>query len=304
MVQPSTESLTALLLTGCLACSLFASPVIGVAIANGPFLIDRSQVTGNASLFEGSEVVTEEASSKLRLNGGARLEIGAGSQIRVFASRAVLERGAGQVEGPPAYSLQALTLRIAAAAPKAIARVRLDGSDAILVSAFNGPVRVSTAAGLLVATVAPGRDLRFQPGAAEADSFEVTGCLLQKSGRFIVVDSTSNQMFEVRGATDLADKLGNRITVKGTEVPGAQPLEGAAHFIAIQSVTDVAPGGCLATAAGVGADPPPGATAVPKTVAASKGANKAVILGVVIAAAAGGGIAVALSQSKKSASPQ
>ena len=304
MGQPSTQSLIALVLTGCLAGSLFASPVIGVAIANGPFQIDRSEVTGNASLFEGSEVITEEASSKLRLNGGARLEIGAESQIRVFANRAVLERGAGQVEGPPAYSLEALTLRISAGAPKAIARVRLDGGDAVLVSALNGPVRVSTATGLLVATLAPGKSLRFQPDSATEDSFEVTGCLLRKSGRLIVVDSTSNQIFEVRGGPDLATGLGNRVTVKGTEVAGAQPMEGAAHLIAVQSVTDVAPGGCLATAAGVGADPPPGATTVPKAAPASKGVNRAVIVGVVVAAAAGGGIAVAVSQSHKSASPQ
>ena len=301
MVPPTAQALIALLVTGCLTGNLFASPAIGVAIANGPFQIDRSEVTGNASLFEGSEVVTEEASSKLRLNGGARLELGAGSQLRVFANRAVLERGAGQVQGPAAYSLQALTLRVTAG-PKAITRVRLDGSNAILVSAFNGPVRVSNAAGVLVATVAPGRNLRFQPDAAEPDSFEVSGCLLRKDGRLIVVDGISNQIFEVRGAADLTGKLGNRVTVKGREVPGAQPMEGAVHFIAVDSVADVAPGGCLATAASMGAEPPPGTVAVSKI--ASKGTNKAVIIGVVVAAAAGGGIAVALSQSSKSASPQ
>ena len=304
MVRSSTQLLIALGLTGCLAGSLLANSVIGVAIANGPFQIDRSEVTGNASLFEGSEVVTEEASSKLRLNSGARLEIAAESQIRVFANRAVLERGAGQIEGPSAYSLEALTLRIAAGAPKAIARVSLDGTSAV-VSAFNGPVRVSNAAGRLVATLGPGKNLRFQPDSSAAeDSFEVTGCVLQKKGHLIIVDSASNQIFEVRGGADLAAGLGNRVTVKGADVAGESPMEGAAHLIAVQSVTEVAPGGCLANAASVGADPPPGATAVAKAAPAAKGTNKALILGVAVAAAAGGGIAIALSQSSKSASPQ
>lgn len=291
------------LFAGWVSASAIAAPAIGVAFAGGPFRIDRALVTGNASLFEGSEIVTEEASSKLRLNGGARLEIGSESEMRVFADRAVLAKGAGQVEASPAYRLEALSLQVSGAKPKAIARVRVDGNT-IVVAAFNGPVRVSTSAGRLVAMLSPGRNLRFQPGGSAEDSFVISGCVLRKAGRYIIVDATSSQIFELRGGADLARALGNRVTVKGTEVAGAQPMDGAAHLIDVQSVTDVAPGGCLATAAGVGADPPPGATAVPRSVPAAKGSNKAVIIGVVVAAAGGGGAALALSQSNKSASPQ
>lgn len=266
IIQP----LISLIVTGCLTHGLAAGPAIGIAMASGPFHVDRSEVRGNASLFDGSEVTTSEASSKLRIDGGARLEVSTDSQAKVFAHHAVLEKGAAQVEGPPAYSLDARTLRINAAAPKAIARVRLDGANAVLVSAVNGPVRVSSASGVLLANLAAGQSQRFQ--------FEGTGCVLKKNGRLIVVDQATNQVYELTG-TDLASELGNRVTIKG------------------QAVTEVAPGGCLATAASVGADPLPGATPVHE----AHGPNKAVITGVVlIGGGAAVGIAVALSGKSKS----
>jgi hypothetical protein len=285
------------ILIGSLTHGLAAGPAIGVAMATGTFRIDGSEVNGNASLFDGSEVTTADASSKLRLKAGARLEIGTNSQVKIFAARAVLEKGAGQVEARPEYPLEARTLRVNAAGAKAIARVRLDGADAIQVSAVNGPVRVSTASGILLANVAAGRNLRFVPQAGAADSFEVTGCLLRKNARLIIVDQTTGQVFELQGQ-DVSAQLGNRVFVRGTGVAGAEP-----PAIRVQSVTQVAPGGCLATASSVGADPPPGAVATgqpgPKT-EPSKGVNKAVIAGVIIGGGAAVGIGIALAGKDKS----
>jgi hypothetical protein len=296
--RAAAQAWISLILTGCLFQGLAAGPSIGIAMAEGPFQIDRAEVKGNASLFDGSEVTTGDASSRLRIHGGARLEIGANSQARVFASHAELERGAGQLEAPSAYALEARKLRILTEGPKAMARVQLDGPRAVLVSAVNGRVRVLTASGLLVANLAAGRNFRFESQAGATEAFEITGCLLKKNGRFIVVDQTTSQVFDVRG-TDLTAELGNRVTVKGTAAPGAQPVDGATQVIIVQSATEVAPGGCLATAASVGADPPPGTRAL-QTEPHAKGANKAVIAGVVVAVAAGAGIAVALSNKGKS----
>jgi hypothetical protein len=299
LYKPTARALLSLTLTGCLFQGVAAGPSIGIAMAEGPFRIDRTDVKGNASLFDGSDIETGVASSKLRIHGGTRLEIGSDSQARVFATHAVLERGGGQLESGSAYSLEARTLRIGTGGPKTIARVRLDGRGAVLVSAVNGPVRVSTAAGVLIANLAPGRNLRFDPQAAVENVFEITGCLLKKTGRFVVVDQTTNQVFEVRG-TDLTAELGNRVTVKGTGAAAdINPVAGAVRVIMVQAVTQVAPGGCLGAAASVGADPPPGTRAT-TTEPPAKGVNKAVIAGVVVAAAAGAGIAVAASNKSKS----
>jgi hypothetical protein len=226
-----------------------------------------------------------------------RLEVGTHSQLKIFAARAVLEKGAGQVEARPEYSLEARSLRINAAGAKAIARVQLDGGDAIQVSAVNGPVRVSTSSGILLANLAAGRNLRFVPQAGAADAFEVTGCLLRKSGRFIIVDQTTGQVFELQGQ-DVAPQLGNRVLVRGVGVAGAEP-----PAIRVQSMAQVAPGGCLATASSVGADPPPGAVATgqptPKA-EPSKGVNKAVIAGVIIGGGAAAGIGIAMAGKNKS----
>lgn len=296
----NVQAFVSLLLTGCLMQAFGAGPSIGIAMASGKFQIDRSEVQGNASVFDGSELTTLEASSKLRMNNGARVELGTDSHAKIFTNYAVLDRGAGQVEGAPSYALEVLKLRVTSAVPRAIARVRLDGPDTVVVSAVNGPVRVLSPAGVLVASVGAGRSFRFQPqGGSEA--FELTGCLLKKSGRFIIVDQTTNQVFEIRG-TEAADQLGNRVLLKGTAATGATPIEGARQVISASSVTPVAPGGCLATAAAVGADPLPGSTAVPAATqtTAAHGPNKAVIAGVIVAAGAAAGIGVALSGGNKS----
>lgn len=300
MKPPTVQSLVALVLVGLLPAGQAAEVPIGIAVAGGQFRVDRAEVSGNASLFDGSVVRTAAASSKVRLNGGARLEVGSQSQLKVFATHALLEQGAGQIQSATPYRLEARALRVVPEA-RSIARVRLDGSDGVLVSALNGAVRVSNSSGLILARLAPGRSLHFQQS-APPDSFEITGCLLKKKGRPILVDQTSDQVFEVRGADD-STEFGNRVTVKGKSVALIEPVEGASLVISAQSITRVAPGGCLAVASAIGADPL-GPTAITpgtsRTAPAGGGANKAVIAGVVIAAGAAVGLAVALGGGDKS----
>ena len=304
MRRLTVQGLIALLVVTSLTTGLAANAAIGIAIASGPFRVNQSAVKGNANLFEGSEVATERASSKLRMNGGARLEIGVDSRARVYGDHVVLENGAGQLETGTPYRIEARTLRISTAGAKSIARVQLSGADAVLVSALNGPIRVTNSVGQLLAKLEPGNNLRFVPQAAAPDSYEVTGCLLRKGGKAIIVDETTNQFFEVRGA-DRSTEFGNRVTVKGRGVTGVTPLAGASAMIDAQSIALVAPGGCLATAAALGADapaPPPGTGTqqVPQTAPKAGGANKAVIAGVVIGGGAAAGLGLALAGGNKS----
>ena len=304
MRRLTVQGLIALLVIGSLTGGLAANASIGIAMASGPFRVNQSAVKGNASLFEGSEVVTERASSKLRMNRGARLEIATDSRARVFGDHVVLENGAGQLETGTEYRIEARTLRISTAGAKSIARVQLSGADAVPVSAVNGPIRVTNSAGQLLAKLEPGGNLRFLPQASASDAYEVTGCLLKKGGRAIVVDQTTNQFFEVRGA-DRSTEFGNRVTVKGRGVTGATPLAGASAVIDAQSITPVAPGGCLATASALAADPPTpppgtGTQQTPQTATTSGGANKAVIAGVLIGGGAAAGVGLALAGGNKS----
>ena len=303
MRRLTVQGLIALLVVTSLTSGFAANASIGIAIASGPFRVNQSAVKGNASLFEGSEVATDRASSKLRMNGGARLEIGTDSRARVYGDHVVLENGAGQLEAGTPYRIEARTLRISTASAKSIARVQLSGADAVLVSALNGPVSVTGSGGQLLAKLEPGNNLRFVPQASAPDSYEVTGCLLRKGGKAIIVDETTNQFFEVRGA-DRSTEFGNRVTVKGRGVTGVTPLAGASAMIDAQTIALVAPGGCLATAAALGADAPapPGGTGTQQTPPTPKsgGANKAVIAGVVIGGGAAAGLGLALAGGNKS----
>ena len=57
-----------------------AAPAIGTVIASGAFRLDHLNVTGNATLFEGSLLETGGAASTIALANGARLSLAAASR--------------------------------------------------------------------------------------------------------------------------------------------------------------------------------------------------------------------------------
>lgn len=312
MHQSTTQTFISLLLIGTLTQGYAAGPALGVAMANGSFHVGTSEVKGNASLFDGSQITMGSASSKLRFSNGTRMELGTGAQALVRTDRVVLQRGAGQVQGGAAYGLDARTLRINPLETQAIARVQLEGANAVRVSAVNGPVRVTTASGTLVARLEAGANLRFEPqsGSSE-DAFEVSGCLLKKGGQFILVEAITNQIFQLRGP-DQTGQLGNRVKVKGTGVMDPKAVAGAARIIQISEVTLIGPGLCLGVAGSVMADPLPGTsvtagagaatgTATGAATGAAPGVSKGLIIaGVAVAGGAAAAIGLATSSKSKS----
>jgi hypothetical protein len=176
-----------------------------------------------------------------------------------------------------------------------VARVRLDGEKAVLVAAVKGPVRVFNQAGLLVANVATDITLRFEPQAGSQDAFEISGCLLRKAGKLIVVDQTTNQIVEVRGdAARLAAQAGNRVQVKGAADRSAQAVAGASLVIQVSAIEQIGLGGCLTAAASVGADP-----AGPPAAAETPGGHGALIAGVAVLGAGGAITGVVLTTRRK-----
>ena len=70
-----------------------ADTAIGMAIANGTFRIDHSQVWGSTTLLDGSKVESVAAAPELQLYAGANLRLAAESRITVYAHKSVLESG-------------------------------------------------------------------------------------------------------------------------------------------------------------------------------------------------------------------
>jgi hypothetical protein len=273
-------------------CGLQAAPpAIGVATSTGGFQVNHAQVWGNSTVFDGAAVETAEATSRVRFNGGAWFELAPESKATMFAHRARLEQGFGEWQAGSGFQVEALGLRVETAGAKALARIRLDGTNTVLVAAVNGPVRVYNQAGLLVANVHPGLALSFQPQAAAPDVFQMTGCLLVKEKRYILVEPTSNQTVEVTGES-LAAEVGNRIQITGKAVPAGRPVAGASQVIEVRTFERIGRGGCVAVAASANASTQP-------IELEGKKHTGAIVAGVLVAGAGGGIVAAVCCKGKK-----
>jgi hypothetical protein len=275
-----------------------------MASASSGLVLDDSRVSGNATLFSGSTVKTTSY-SRLQLKNGTRMDLGAGSKATIFENHASLESGMTEIKSGSGFELDANTVKVRLSQSAAVARVRMDGTNTVFVTALNATVDVLNRQGLLIARVTPGLPLSFMPQAgASSTSFDTTGCVLEKNGAAIVVDGKSNQVYELRGA-DLRKAVGNQTHVTGTTDATATPAAGASQVIKVMAAKVTKKGGCAAIAKTVGAS----AAAVGLGVAAGAGAAAAggvvvagaaiatttlVVAGVAVAAAAGiGGAAAA-----------
>jgi hypothetical protein len=253
MLQTLVRATFILLAAGAVSYLAASGPAIGMAVADGSFQVDHSRVWGNATLFDGTVVETGQALSRLKFASGARMSLASESRATVHQGRLVLESGAGQFESAPGFEVESRTLRISAAEPGTVARIRLDGAPKVVVAALRGRVRVTNSAGLLVASVEAGKSLDFEPQSAGASApTRAVGCLLSKNGKFVVVEQTANVMLEVEGA-GLNDELGNRIEISGIADLAAPTVIGASEVVKVAGLKRVAKGGCSAVARRAGA---------------------------------------------------
>jgi hypothetical protein len=288
---------------------LFAgTPAIGIVTASGHFTLENSVVWGNSTLFDGSTVETGQASSSLALRNGVKLELGAASKAKVFADRAILERGVGVIAG--VYEIDAAGLKIKSSG----ARLRVAVSDRVEVDAVSGTARVSTSAGLLLASIPAGRSMNFSMQAGSTGAVTRTGCLLYKDGHFVLQDEYTMEVSELSGGDavmrDLRTNTGNRVEINGGTTSTKPAVAAATISINVLLVTPKSTGGCLSVAAALdaqteapaGAGSSGGATQVPKASGGgmSTGAKIAIAAAVI---GGGAGAALALAGHKSSTSP-
>lgn len=289
----SVRSLLAFNLVISVSSLTASSTAIGLATANGSFQVNTSKVWGNTTLFEGSVVQTAKAPSQLKLNSGVQMRLAADSRAKVYEGRTVLEQGLGQLESSKSYPVEARSLRIYADSPGGVAQVQMKDSKKVVVAAVKGSVRVTNAGGVLVASLTPGRTLEFEPQAGAAAPTKVTGCLLRRDGKYIVIDQTTNVTVEVRGA-GLQNEVGNRVEITGAADSASPSIAGASQLINASAVKRVGKGGCSAKAAGAaGAAAAAGAGAAAGAAAGIGTATTVAIVGGVAAAASVGGMAAA-----------
>lgn len=234
-----------------------ASAVAGVATASGSFRVDGNVVSGSATIFEGNTLETGGVSSRVRLYDGVQVILARESRGQVYRDRLVLEKGLSELQDGPGYWIEARGLRILAAGPGSAARAALSGERRVEVAALAGEARVTTGAGMVVAVLAPGTALVFEPQAAAGQplpAFEMTGCLEQRDGHYVLRDLIAGVVEELRGE-NLERYAGDVVEVTATVIPGVTPVTGAMEVIQVSRIRRVRRG-CPAPPAAAKPAPP------------------------------------------------
>jgi hypothetical protein len=286
------------------AASPAMGPAIGIVTASGHFTLDRSQVWGNATVFEGSVVETGSASSEVALRNGAKLQLAKDSRARILSDHVVIEKGIGQVSAPESFEVNVANLRI-----HSTGRLRVNLGQTVEIASLLGSARVASASGMLLAAIPAGRVMNFSPQAANG-TVTRTGCLLFKDNHYIMQDENTQEVVELSGGENLGAQVGNRVEVTGAASSAKPAVSIATLVLNIASIAPKTSGGCLSVAANLNAQTE-AATANPAQPAAeatkggggggmSTGAKVAIIVAV---AGGGAGAAIALAGKKSSTSP-
>jgi hypothetical protein len=285
------------------AVAIAATPAIGIVTASGHFTLDRSQVWGNATVFEGSVVETGSASSEIALRNGAKLQLAKDSRARILSDRVVIEKGIGQVSAPESFEVNAANLRI-----HSTGRLRVDIGQTVQIASLVGSTRVSSASGMLLAAIPAGRTMSFPPQAASG-TVTRTGCLLFKDNHYIMQDENTQEVVELSGGQNLNTQVGNRVEITGSASSAKPAVSIATLLVNVAAMTPKSSGGCLSVAASLNAQTEATASANPAQPPAeapkggggmSTGAKVAIIVAIV---GGGAGAAIALAGKKSSTSP-
>lgn len=255
-----------------------STPAIGVAMSEGTILVNDAQAPGNTTVFSGTTLQTQRASSQVRLKDGAQVRFESDSRGKIFGDHVDLQQGSAKISD---YTANASGLKIRATGDSS-ANVTLKG-NVVEVAAITGNVRVFSAAGANVANILPGHalDLRLQEASAGAASSFV-GCPVKSGNNFLITDETSNVTAELRGTKI---KAGQHVQVTGSLISSGNP---ATQVMNVSGVKEVA-GPC-----GSGAGSAVTAMAVaPSGEAAPVGAIAPLLL-IIILAASGLGLGLGI----------
>ena len=164
--------------TALTAVSAFgATPAIGVASAFGSFTVNSAQVSGNANVFNGSQVRTDKVSSQIFLQNGPSVMLATNSAATMYNDHLVLSQGSTRVDNMNNYSVQANGYRVEPDQPGTQAVVRLN-NGAVEVASMSGAVKVYDAKGAMLNRVGAGTATAFSPHQSGASTGPSTGHVL------------------------------------------------------------------------------------------------------------------------------
>ena len=136
--------------------------------------MDRAEVPGNGTLFDGSRVKTTNSSSLMYISGGPEVVLASNSEGAVYKNRLALEQGSGEIGKATNYSISidAMGVRVSPGDSSAQARVTVKSQGVVEVASVRGPVNITGSNGAPIAHLSAGRvmNIGLQTGASKAES--------------------------------------------------------------------------------------------------------------------------------------
>lgn len=218
------------------------SAVLGTASVRGDMLVDGYTVRGDATVFNGSVVETNDASAILRMGHGVDITLSKSSRGTVYGDHFLLQRGESELHAPGSFQLQANGLHVAAGEPNSVGVVTLTPKNAVEVAALSGSFQIRDGHGLLLSNVLPGRPLTFAMQAEASTSpyyVSTVGLLENQDGHYYLV-TDENVKYELTGS-DLQKFVGDKVVITGTLNPAAQ-AGGTAGTVTVKTIK-INPGG-------------------------------------------------------------
>ncbi len=243
-----------MILFGISAALSNAADTIGFVYAAGISRIAGASVRGSATVFDGDTIEAGDGRTTVQLKNGARIWLMPGTSVKVSSEAAVLLRGAGQLQAPPPYTLEARAVRIVPSRPETLVRVAVDDQGGALVIPLAGAVDITNTHGTHVGALVPGAAVRFVEQVSDA-GVKLSGCLSGSHGQFTITDAVTNLKVQVTG-TGLEGEAGHIVGITGREqtaVPGTMPIVSVSRVDRISSANCSGP---LMLASGAASESP------------------------------------------------
>ena len=163
------RALSIVLLTAGCAFALSGAPAsVGVVRSYGEFKVDGASVRGNSTLLAGDVVESTTANATANV-GTAEVTLLPSSRAAVYTDHTTLQKGTAIFKGT-SHALDAGTLHVVPTSANSLVGVGYNDLKSVTVSAQSGGADVFSSGGVLLASVAPGASLAFEPLSAGAAS--------------------------------------------------------------------------------------------------------------------------------------
>jgi len=209
---------------------------IGTVSVRGDMRVDSYRIKGSATLFDGSVLETGQATADLRLNKGAQITMSTSSRGTLYSDHLVLQQGESEVAASSSFQLQANGIRVTPIGPNSRGVVSLKAGNTVEVASLSGSFGVTSASGIPLANVRPGRVVTFaMQASANPGAFSGVGLVSFENGTYYL--TTSEDVKYVLTCKDSHKYVGDKVMVSGTvqTVPG-QNGSTSASVLCIKSI--------------------------------------------------------------------